>query len=68
MSDDAIERLELKVAYLERAQQELSDALYSQRQEVDRLAARLDALISRLADSDGGPQRFDPEAERPPHY
>ena len=68
MNDEAIERLELKVAYLERAHQELSDVLYAQGREVDSLKARFAALVARLQDGDDPAQKFDPDAERPPHY
>lgn len=68
MNADTVERLELKIAFLERGHQELSDALYAQQRELERLAARIEALLSRLTETEGGPQRFDPQAERPPHY
>jgi len=68
MHDEAIERLESKVAYLEQAHQELSDVLYRQRLELDSLKARFAALVTRLQDSDGDAGKFDPAAERPPHY
>ncbi len=68
MHDPAIERLETKIAYLEQSHQELSDVLYAQQRELDSLKARFAALVSRLQDSDGNAQKFDPESERPPHY
>jgi uncharacterized coiled-coil protein SlyX len=68
MNDDALERLETKVAYLEQAHQDLSDVLYKTRLELDSLTARLAALVSRLQDDDGSPAKFDADAERPPHY
>ncbi len=68
MSDLDRESLELKIAYLERAHQELSDVVYAQRLELDNLNARLLALVNRVADSESGQQSLDPESERPPHY
>ncbi len=68
MNDEAIERLETKVAYLEQAHQELSDVLYRQRLELDSLKARFSALVTRLQDSESTAAKFDPESERPPHY
>lgn len=65
---DSTEKLELKVAYLERAQQELSDLVYAQRRELDSLAARLAALVGRLEEVEGDAGGFDPDAQRPPHY
>src|SRR5690348_9811662 len=49
MSAEAIERLEMKVAYLERANNELSDVVYRQHREIEALRARLDALAERLS-------------------
>lgn len=37
MSDDATERLELKIAFLERASAELSDVVYAQQREIVNL-------------------------------
>lgn len=68
MNDESIERLESKVAYLEQAHQDLSDVLYRQRQELDSLKARFAALLARLSEGDGDGAKFDPDAERPPHY
>lgn len=68
MQDETVERLELKIAYLERASQELSDALYRQSQALDALAARFDALLQRLEAEDAAPTAWTPEQEKPPHY
>ena len=68
MSHDArIETLEIKVAHLERALQELSDVLYRQQQRLDAHDARYQRLIDRVeaADAPGGP---DTKFEIPPHY
>ena len=48
MHDDITERLELKIAFLERASAELSDVVYAQQREIASLQARLEALASRL--------------------
>lgn len=68
MSDAAIERLELKIAYLESANQELSDIVYRQQRDIDNLRAQmsvhqrqLDAWRSEQSDAA-------PVDERPPHY
>lgn len=68
MDDEALARIEFKVAYLEQAHQELSDVVYAQRQELDRLRARVAALTERLQESTVNPGGFDPGSERPPHY
>ena len=68
MSDEPrLEMLEFKVAHLERALQELSDVLYRQQLELDRLRERsqqLLAQVEQLADPGADPTRV----EIPPHY
>ena len=70
MSDSliAIEALEHKLAYLERANQELSDVVYAQQQELDLLKTRLTALIDRMQDASRADRPWAQEEERPPHY
>lgn len=68
MTDDVIERLELKIAYLERANNELSDVVYKQQQELEELRSRLASLVGRVDALKGEEQAYTPEQERPPHY
>jgi uncharacterized coiled-coil protein SlyX len=65
--DARIETLEIKVAHLERALQELSDVLYRQQQRLDAHDARYQQLIDRVeaAEPAAGP---DAKFEIPPHY
>lgn len=68
MSHEArLESLEIKVAHLERALQELSDVLYRQQQRLDDHEARYQRLIDRAEAAD---QQSPLEAkfEVPPHY
>ncbi len=66
--DDArLEALEFKIAHLERATQELSDALYAQRRQLDevlnlnrQLLRQLEQLEARSGDAN--------RIEVPPHY
>ena len=67
--NDELERVELKIAYLERANNDLSDVVYRQQQEllaltqrVARLANRLDAMKMEEGTA------YSLEEERPPHY
>jgi uncharacterized coiled-coil protein SlyX len=69
MTDAAtrLESLEIKVAHLERATQELSDVIYRQQQQIDtvlnlnrQLASQLETLEAKSGDA--GP------VEIPPHY
>ena len=66
MNSNAIEALETKLAFLERASVELGDEVYRQRKEIDELRARLAALLSSI-DSGAGADASTAE-ERPPHY
>ncbi len=68
MSTPTLEQIETKIAFLERANTELSDVVYRQHREIESLRAQLGALADRieatLSDSGARP----PEEERPPHY
>lgn len=67
--NDELERVELKIAYLERANNELSDVVYRQQQELAALAERVASLASRLdAVKTQEGTAYSLEEERPPHY
>jgi uncharacterized coiled-coil protein SlyX len=67
--NDELERVELKIAYLERANNELSDVVYRQQQELAALAERVAMLATRLdAVKTGEGTAYSLEEERPPHY
>ena len=68
MDDDTVERLELKIAFLERASAELSDVVYAQQREIDILRARLVELESRVKASGETDRPYTLEEEKPPHY
>lgn len=68
MDNDRLQQLELKLAYLERGNQELSDVVYRQQQDLDALQSRLKRLADQLrAMTEEG---VEPSAadEKPPHY
>jgi uncharacterized coiled-coil protein SlyX len=68
MNEDPLEQMQSKIAYLERAVTELSDAAFRQHTEIQAIQAKLKAISDRLsgAQSDETPRA--PEDERPPHY
>lgn len=66
--DNRIEQLEVKVAFLEQANSQLGDELFRQRQQVEALEARLQALVGRLEASAAPPDVYSDEDEKPPHY
>jgi SlyX protein len=68
MNSDAIERIETKIAFLESANLELSDVVYRQQQEIQRLQARVDALAQQMKAVQTPDIARTPEEERPPHY
>jgi uncharacterized coiled-coil protein SlyX len=68
MDSEALERVELKIAFLERANSELSDVVYRQQQEIESLRAQLAALLARLDASQAEQTAYTPDQERPPHY
>jgi SlyX protein len=66
---DAVERIEMKIAFLERANTELSDVVYRQQREIDALEAKLTELSGNVAAlKDQQPTEYSQEEERPPHY
>jgi uncharacterized coiled-coil protein SlyX len=66
-ADARIETLEIKVAHLERALQELSDALYRQQQRIDVHEGRYQQLLDRV-EAAGQQAAPDAKFEVPPHY
>ncbi len=67
MKNEVLERLELKIAYLERANHDLSDVVYRQQRELDELRAKLVAFSGRVYELLHQQPHTD-EEERPPHY
>ncbi len=68
MDENTAERLELKIAFLERASAELSDVVYAQQRQIEMLQARLVALAGRLEALASSAPSPSLEDERPPHY
>lgn len=59
--------LENRNSHLERTVQELSEGLYAQQRQIDRMESQLRKINERLKDL--GPGQNDlPQNERPPHY
>ena len=69
MNKDALQELEVKVAFLEDALNKLSDENYIQQKELEKLKANYDLLSDKINSSgvDGGEQVIQQD-ERPPHY
>jgi SlyX protein len=68
MTPDAREEIETRIAYLERANTELSDVVVRQQKEIEGLRAELRSLASRLDESQRDEREWTADEERPPHY
>ena len=68
MSESALERIELKIAYLESANQELSDIVYRQQRDIDTLRVQMSAYQRQLEAWRSEQADNAPLDERPPHY
>jgi uncharacterized coiled-coil protein SlyX len=68
MNAEIIERIELKIAYLERANNDLSEVVYRQQQEIDALRAELSVLNGKMEAAMTEQTVYTAEQERPPHY
>jgi SlyX protein len=68
MDSEALEQIQAKIAFLERANAELSDVVFRQQQEIQALAARLKDVFERLQAVQSDNDERAPEDERPSHY
>jgi SlyX protein len=68
MNDEAVERIESRISFLERANEELSDTVFRQEQEIGALKAQLNALSARMVAWTSEQTEYSPEQEKPPHY
>lgn len=64
-----IEQLEIKIAYLEQANAQLSDEIFRQQQQIEALREQMAALTGRFeAASQSQAAPYTAEDEKPPHY
>jgi SlyX protein len=68
MDQEVLERLELKLAFLERASAELSDVVYRQHKELEAVRESVRALAEKVQARQSADPVRPPEDERPPHY
>jgi len=66
--EKSLEEIQTKIAFLERANSELSDVVFRQQREIQALAAKLQELSARLRAAESGDAARNPQDERPPHY
>jgi uncharacterized coiled-coil protein SlyX len=67
-SDETLEQIQTKIAFLERAASELSDTVFRQHKEIQTLQAKLNAVMDRLSAAQADERPRPPEQELPPHY
>jgi uncharacterized coiled-coil protein SlyX len=65
---DRLEQVEVRIAYLEQANGELSDVIYKLRQELEALRGDLANVTQRWEASQAAPTTYTAEQEKPPHY
>jgi uncharacterized coiled-coil protein SlyX len=68
MRDEALEQIQSKIAYLERAANELSDVVFRQHNEIRALETQVKSIKERLSGAQLEETIHAPEQERPPHY
>lgn len=68
MDDTTLEQIQTKIAFLERANADISDQVYRQHQEIESLQLRLRELAERLRAALAEGRERSSEEERPPHY
>lgn len=68
MSASSIETLEMRIAYQDDTIDQLSDMVYAQSRELERLTQRCVQLESRIASLSNGSEEITPTDETPPHY
>lgn len=68
MTDDRIDNLETKVAYLEDANETLSGEVAAQLRLIESLQSRLALALERIGELESGPADEPRGDEPPPHY
>jgi SlyX protein len=68
MNGDALEQLQTKIAYLERANADLSDMIFRQHQDIKALEDKLKEFSQRLNAALSAWNEQEPAEQRPPHY
>lgn len=65
---EQVNTLELKVAYHERLNQDLSDQVYHLHKEIDLLKAQVQTLKEQIQQGNKSQLNIGPADESPPHY
>lgn len=68
MNDEVLEQIQTKIAFLEKANADLSDVVFRQQLEIRALVARIEEVSERLAAAQSEERPRSADDERPPHY
>lgn len=68
MSEERLEKIETKIAFLEDAVEDLNRTVYGQQKEIDRFRAVIETLAARVRELTDTLGERGPADERPPHY
>jgi SlyX protein len=68
MNQETLEQIQTKIAFLERANADLSDVVFRQQQEIRALGARIKEVSERLESAQSEERPRPAQDERPPHY
>jgi SlyX protein len=68
MNSETLVEIQTKIAFLERANAELSDVVFRQDREIQALQAQIRAVSDRLNAAQSQEAARPPDEERPPHY
>jgi uncharacterized coiled-coil protein SlyX len=65
---ERLDQIEVRMAFLEQANTQLSDTVYAQQQELKKLRAELANLLQKLEAEQSAPTAWSLQDEKPPHY
>jgi SlyX protein len=68
MNDNRLTDIESKIAFQENIIKDLSDTVYHQQKQLDKLNETLKLLIDQIRESSLISPRVNPKDEKPPHY
>jgi SlyX protein len=66
--ENSLEQIQTKIAFLERANTDLSDVVFRQQREIQALTVKIQEISERLRAAESGDAARAPQDERPPHY
>jgi SlyX protein len=66
--NERLDQIEVRIAFLEQANTQLSDTVYRQEQELNTLRAQIGALLQKLETAQSQLTAWTAEDEKPPHY